>query len=747
MIPVVSWMDLVPADTRIDTRLRDVHVDGNVAAFELDVINRLVAFHDPSTLFEIGTFDGRTTLNLAAHSRTDARVYTLDLSPAGLERTVLPLEVGDRLFIDKPASGAQFAGTSVEPKIVQLFGDSAVYDFRRFHGKIDFAFIDGSHAYDYVLQDSSTAIRLMRESGIILWHDYVREGPTPWPGVPRALGELYERDPVFRGLRQIAGTSIVFLQVPGPNSLTERLKARERVEMGRLDSEQPECLVASLRVKMARTSVREGQSLIAKVSAVNIGRATWLPEDAPRGPVRLGARLLDADGYCIDSSFSRNSLPGQPVAPGGSAEFEARLPCPPEGRYILEFDLVAEEVAWFSRNGSETVQINIEVIPSAAIYRNVRAQVSGFSGSLGSVRGPARRILRRAGVMRILRRQQVDSAPPRAMTTEAFVAALYRVCLGRAVDPAGLAAWTDVIRSTGDPSRVLQGIIDSPEYAARAALAAVGCAAEIRRARDAVDRPLRVVDVGGQLPGAGSHPYDLLRGVCQHEIIGFDPRGKTPLKHVAAEGAERLILLPYAVGDGGTHTLYVNSDDATSSLFPLNDAHNAPFNHLSELRTVRTEQVMTRRLDDVLPEGPVDFLELDMRGAELMVLQGAERTLSETAVVHCKVGFSPIYLGQPLFADIQQHLRARGFILIDLLIPSRYHYLTASRRVSEDRLLWGDVVFFQDTADPMVRKVQALVAASVYRKPTLSEHLLSVTETELSRVEPTPAEQREPSAA
>jgi FkbM family methyltransferase len=189
-----------------------------------------------------------------------------------------------------------------------------------------------------------------------------------------------------------------------------------------------------------------------------------------------------------------------------------------------------------------------------------------------------------------------------------------------------------------------------------------------------------------------------------------------------------LTLVPFAVGDGRAHTLYVNNDDATSSIFPLNETHNVCFNHLSELRTVRTEQIPTRCLDDLLPDGVVDFLKLDVQGAELLVLQGADRTLSRTAVVHSEVEFSPIYLGQPLFSDVERHLRARDFTLIDLVISGRYHYLTPSRRVAEDRLLWADAVFFRETDDPATQRVQALVAASVYRKPTLAEHLLVIAE-------------------
>ena len=65
---------------------------------------------DPGVLFEIGTFDGRTTLNLAAHSRDEARVYTLDLPRAGMDAAGLPLALHDRKYVDKAESGVRFHG-------------------------------------------------------------------------------------------------------------------------------------------------------------------------------------------------------------------------------------------------------------------------------------------------------------------------------------------------------------------------------------------------------------------------------------------------------------------------------------------------------------------------------------------------------------------------------------------------------------------------------------------------------------
>jgi hypothetical protein len=132
----------------------------------------------------------------------------------------------------------------------------------------------------------------------------------------------------------------------------------------------------------------------------------------------------------------------------------------------------------------------------------------------------------------------------------------------------------------------------------------------------------------------------------------------------------------------------------------------------------------TKRLDDVLPPGRVDFLKLDVQGAELMVLESARQTLARTAVVHCEVEFAPIYAGQPLYPEIQRLLNGSGFELIDLLMPVRYHYVTTAGQPSQDRLLWADAVFFRVTEDPETLTAQSLIAASIYQKPTLAAHLL-----------------------
>ena len=72
-------------------------------------------------------------------------------------------------------------------------------------------------------------------------------------------------------------------------------------------------------------------------------------------------------------------------------------------------------------------------------------------------------------------------------------------------------------------------------------------------------------------------------------------------------------------------------------------------------------QLERHGLDDV------DFIKVDTQGSELFVLQGASQVLGQHVVgVEVEVEFASIYGGQPLFADVDRHMREHGFDLFDL---------------------------------------------------------------------------------
>ena len=199
-LPVIRPADLLPLDGPLEL-IEPVAADGNVSLLELVILARSVVLAQPACLLEIGTFDGRTTLNIAANAPEGARVLTLDL-PAE-SPTDLDIAEGDRRYIDKPAPGARFKGSPHAGKIEQLLGDSAGYDFSALVGKVNWMFIDGAHSAEYVRNDSELARKLMAPGGWVFWHDY-----GVWDGVTLALNELDWGS----GLVHVEGTSLAVLK-------------------------------------------------------------------------------------------------------------------------------------------------------------------------------------------------------------------------------------------------------------------------------------------------------------------------------------------------------------------------------------------------------------------------------------------------------------------------------------------------------------------------------------------------------
>ena len=151
-------------------------LDHNCTEFELLALGALAKQTRCRNIFEIGTYDGRSTRTLAANSSENGLVTTLNLPPGKGENDSGVLNV-DALLNLKVQSGYRFLATLEETKIRQIYGDSATYDFESYRGAYDLVFIDGSHSEAYVEKDTHTALLLLRSSGgLIVWHDATRYG-------------------------------------------------------------------------------------------------------------------------------------------------------------------------------------------------------------------------------------------------------------------------------------------------------------------------------------------------------------------------------------------------------------------------------------------------------------------------------------------------------------------------------------------------------------------------------------------
>jgi FkbM family methyltransferase len=227
-----------------------------------------------------------------------------------------------------------------------------------------------------------------------------------------------------------------------------------------------------------------------------------------------------------------------------------------------------------------------------------------------------------------------------------------------------------------------------------------GLAVEAYDLREVLGRPrlTSVLDIGAN-PIDGAPPYQgmLDAGLCT--VTGFEPQPDALAALRERQGPHETYL-PHVVGDGGDHTLHVTVASGMTSLFEPDPARLEVFEGFSDWGVVNDQvPVSTTRLDDIDEIPTVDFLKIDVQGAELMIFEGGRSRLADTVVIQTEVSFLPLYKDQPTFGQIDVELRRQGFVPHAFaavkqwaIAPMRGH--TAGTH----QLLEADVVYVRDFA-------------------------------------------------
>lgn len=246
---------------------------------------------------------------------------------------------------------------------------------------------------------------------------------------------------------------------------------------------------------------------------------------------------------------------------------------------------------------------------------------------------------------------------------------------------------------------------------------------------------ITIIDAGamdlGHATEGNEHAPLLKRKIAK--VIGFEPVKAECDKlnaKVAASGSKTEVYLPYAVGDGSRRTFHICNHAMTSSLYEPNTKLLKLFQNLEELvRVVKTEEMDTKRLDDLPEVAETDYLKLDIQGAELDVLKGATNLLKRVVVINTEVEFVPLYKGQPLFADVDTFLRSRGFLLHALpgCVGRAFKPMQNGRNVNNpfNQSLWAQVTYVKDFTrfhelEPEQLLRIAVIMHEVYRSADLA---------------------------
>lgn len=117
-----------------------------------------------------------------------------------------------------------------------------------------------------------------------------------------------------------------------------------------------------------------------------------------------------------------------------------------------------------------------------------------------------------------------------------------------------------------------------------------------------------------------------------------------------------------AVGDkNATTVIHTNEFTPSSSLLKMADLHVKSFPYT---RNTIEEEVQVRTLDSLLSQTPLEpnvLAKIDVQGFELNVLRGSQETLLKVDILLVETSFYRLYENQPLFDDVYQYLRSRGF--------------------------------------------------------------------------------------
>jgi hypothetical protein len=177
-IPTVNLGNLFPTEIEKGRILLENFLGktGNITIEEVCKICLIVVWLKPHGVFEFGTYNGMTTLQIATNAPENCRVHTLDIPPNEVSES----QVGeyDSCLAEKAGAfqfevGHYFKGTSFQDRISQVWGDSINIDLTSYYDQIDLVFVDAAHTYPYVKSDTKNALRMIRPGGVVLWHDYL----------------------------------------------------------------------------------------------------------------------------------------------------------------------------------------------------------------------------------------------------------------------------------------------------------------------------------------------------------------------------------------------------------------------------------------------------------------------------------------------------------------------------------------------------------------------------------------------
>ena len=210
----------------------------------------------------------------------------------------------------------------------------------------------------------------------------------------------------------------------------------------------------------------------------------------------------------------------------------------------------------------------------------------------------------------------------------------------------------------------------------------------------------------------GTYPMPIKNGPLLNDfhLVLYEPDVSCidHIKKNVNDQFKKVTVLPYCIGgETGKSTFHINYHATTSSIYDF-DVEYSEYNRLDPnygeyrlgpaCKTCDKREIQKLSLAEALKQSStpdIDYLSLDVQGAEFEILYGARELLEKRCLgIQLEFNFNPMYVEKKCFSDINHLLIGLGFELLD--IHSVHSYSKCSLPIGfrgREQLMYGEAIY------------------------------------------------------
>ena len=251
-----------------------------------------------------------------------------------------------------------------------------------------------------------------------------------------------------------------------------------------------------------------------------------------------------------------------------------------------------------------------------------------------------------------------------------------------------------------------------------------------------IDICFTLLEVGAVKISEEEEPfYELLDYFPSSKIVGFEI-DKEVCDKMNLSARDGVKYYPHALGEFNERKeLYITNHPMCSSLYRPNEDLISLYHNFEAAYLKSKTTIETITLDNFLEAnniGSLDFIKIDVQGAELDIFRGGKKALKDVLKIVCEVEFIHHYENQPLFGDVCKFLNGYDLMFnkfLGMAGRSLRPIVFNSDKNFASQHIWSDAIFIKHVqkisklSDKKLLKLSLL--AAVYESLDLTHYCLS----------------------